>query len=99
MISGPENNWGITPGRTGPLRSVDVLDDTDIPAGSDYLWADTRPDWPAIATDRAATIIRQTQELRQTSRALREALMQRDLWSVLAFAVGVVCGVGLAVLW
>jgi uncharacterized transporter YbjL len=58
----------------------------------DYLWADTDIDWCRVANDRAAMIIRQTQELEQYGHELGEALIQRDLWSVLAFVVGVGLG-------
>ena len=46
----------------------------------DYLWADTDIDWCRVANDRAAMIIRQTQELEQYGHELGEALIQRDLW-------------------
>lgn len=62
------------------------------PTERDYLWADTDIDWCRVANDRAAMIIRQTQELEQYGHELGEALIQRDLWSVLAFVVGVGLG-------
>lgn len=72
----------------------DVFDDTDRRA-SDYHWSEpsTFIDWQAD----------HTAELNATIAALQgdlsKARTQRDIWWPLAFCVGVIFGVGLAVLW
>jgi hypothetical protein len=76
-----------------------VLDDTRC--GSDYHWSEpsTSIDWQACYNERT----QHTAELTATIAGLRTDLstaqFQRDgLWP-LAFVVGVVVGIGLAVLW
>jgi hypothetical protein len=70
----------------------------DMTKERDFPWVDADIDWCRVATDRAATIIRQTRELEWTSRKLRDARFQRDIYWPLGFCVGVLCGLGLAVL-
>lgn len=64
-------------------RRPPVLDDTDHRA-TDYLWADAGPDWVRVATDRAATIIRQTQELDELQHRLSVSETDQTIWRVLA---------------
>lgn len=94
--NGPENNYGVTPGRMGPLRSVDVLDDARQPDASVY-WSDPPAsiDWQSAYNERA----QHTAELTATIAALRSDLSsaQTDVsvyrvlaaigWSVAVLAV------------
>ncbi len=73
--------------------TVEVLDDT----GTEITWNDE----PLAPSERYW--IEQYQEQLTTTQELRtdlsSARFQRDVWSGLAFCVGVLCGIGLTVLW
>ena len=91
MNDGPHNNFGVTPGRMGPLRrTVPILDDRDI-------WTDA----PVVRTDADAArywaakhgeALQAIQDLRSD---LSGARFERDIWWPLAFAVGLLTGWGL----
>lgn len=97
-MNGPHDNYGITPGRMGPLRPP-VLDDSDAPPVRDYLWIDEPTSDAESARYWAARHGEQLSMIQDLQSDLSAARFQRDgLWP-LAFVVGVVVGIGLAVLW
>lgn len=80
---------------------VPVLDDGDIPTdeqvaygGDQYIWSDD-VDEPANDAETARYWAAKHGEALSDLSAAR---FQRDIWSVFGFAIGVVCGAGLAAL-
>lgn len=111
MTHGPHDNHGVTPGKLGPLAAVDlprygktggvvgrrppILDDSHVQT----VWNAADINWESVAEQRAQTIADQQGVIAALQSDLSDALFQRDIGWPLAFCVGVICGVGLVMLW
>lgn len=95
-------------GNRQPNGRPPVLDDSDIPTdeqvaygGDQYIWSDD-VDEPTDDAESARYWAAKHGEalfdIQMLHTDLSAARFQRDIWSVFGFAIGVICGAGLAAL-
>lgn len=77
-----------------PKQRLPVLDDTRQPDRSVY-WSDppVETDWQAVADRHLRTVSEQLATLVQLREELSATRFERDVWTPLAWCVGVICGV------